>query len=64
MREEPRLKVIVNRILRRILESKKDENGERGKLQKAEFHNLHCDYIENVEVGSAFSQIGSTWACF
>ena len=42
LREEPRLRVFKNRILRLISEPKRDENGEWRKLHNEE---LHCLYL-------------------
>jgi hypothetical protein len=43
MREERRLRVFVNRVLRRIFGSKRDEvTGEWRKLHNEELNNLHC----------------------
>ena len=42
LREERRLKVFENRILRRIFGSKRDTNGERRRLHNEEFHSLYC----------------------
>ena len=39
--EECRLKVFENRILRRIIEPKRDENGERRRLYNEELHSLY-----------------------
>ena len=41
VREESRLKVFENRILRRIFGSKRDANGERRRLQNEEIHSLY-----------------------
>jgi hypothetical protein len=42
LREEHRLRVFENRVLRRISGSKRDEvTGERRKLQNGELHNLY-----------------------
>jgi hypothetical protein len=42
-REEPRLKVFENRVLRRIFGPKRDEVvGGWGKLHNAELHSLYC----------------------
>ena len=42
LREERRLKVFKNRILRRVFGSKWDENGERRRLRSEELHSLCC----------------------
>ena len=41
LREESRLRVIENRILRRIFGPKGDENGEWRRLHNEEFHSLY-----------------------
>ena len=41
LREECRLRVFENRILRGIFEPKRDENGEWGRLHNEELHNLY-----------------------
>ena len=41
LREERRLRVFKNRILRRIFGSKRDENGEWRRLHNQEFHSLY-----------------------
>ena len=41
LREESRLQVFENRILRRILGSKRDENGEWRRLHNEELHSLY-----------------------
>ena len=41
VREESRLKIFENRILRRVFEPKRDENGERLRLHNEEFHSLY-----------------------
>jgi hypothetical protein len=42
LREEHRLRLFENRVLRRIFGSKRDEvTGERRKLQKGELHNFY-----------------------
>ena len=41
LREESRLRVFENRILRRIFGSKRDENGEWRRLHNEELHNLY-----------------------
>ena len=41
LREECRLRVFENRILRRIFGPKKDENGEWKRLHNEEFHSLY-----------------------
>ena len=41
LREECRLRVFENRILRRIFGSKRDENGEWKKLHNEELHGLY-----------------------
>jgi hypothetical protein len=46
LREECRLRVFENRILRRIFGPMRDENGERRKLQDEELHSL-C-YSPNI----------------
>ena len=43
MREERRLKVFENRVLRRIFGAKRDEvTGEWRKLHNGELNDLHC----------------------
>jgi len=43
LREEPRLRVFENRVLRRIFGSKRDEvTGEWRKLQNEELNDLYC----------------------
>ena len=42
LREECRLRVFENSILRRVFGPKKDENGEWRKLYKEELHSLYC----------------------
>jgi hypothetical protein len=64
LREEHRLRVFANRVLRRIFGPKGDEvTGEWRKLQNEEFHNLYSspDIIRQVmanEVGRACSTHG------
>ena len=41
LREERRLRVFENRILRRIFEPKRDENGEWRRLHNEELHSLY-----------------------
>ena len=41
LREESRLRVFENRILRQIFEPKRDENGEWRRLHNEEFHSLY-----------------------
>ena len=41
LREESRLRVFENRILRRIFGPKRDENGELRRLQNEEIHSLY-----------------------
>ena len=41
LREESRLRVFENRILRRIFGPNRDENGEWGRLHNEEFHSLY-----------------------
>ena len=41
LREECRLRVFVNRILRRIFGPKRDENGEWRRLHNEELHSLY-----------------------
>jgi hypothetical protein len=41
LREERRLRVFENRILRRIFAPKRDGNGERRRLHNAELHSLY-----------------------
>ena len=41
LREESRLRVFENRILRRIFGPKRDENGECRRLYNEEFHSLY-----------------------
>ena len=42
LREERRLRVFENRILRRIFGPKRDENGEWRRLHNEELHSLYC----------------------
>jgi len=42
LREECRLRVFENRILRRVFEPKRDENGEWRTLHNEELHSLYC----------------------
>ena len=43
LREEPRLRVFPNRVLREILEAKRDEiTGEWRKLQDEKLYDLYC----------------------
>ena len=42
LREECRLRVFENRILRRIFGPKRDENGEWRRLNNEELHSLYC----------------------
>ena len=42
LKEEYRLRVFKNRILRRIFGPKWDENGEWRRLHNGELHSLHC----------------------
>jgi hypothetical protein len=43
LREEHRLRVFVNRVLRRIFGPKRNEvKGDWRKLRNEEFHNLYC----------------------
>ena len=46
LREEPRLRVFENRILRRIFRPKKDENGEWRRLLSDEIHG--CYFSLNI----------------
>jgi hypothetical protein len=41
LREERRLRLFENRILRRLFEPKRDENGEWRRLQNEEIHSLY-----------------------
>ena len=41
LKEECRLRVFENRILRRIFGAKRDEEGERRRLQNEELHSLY-----------------------
>ena len=41
LREESRLRVFEKRILRRIFEPKRDENGEWSRLHNEELHSLY-----------------------
>ena len=41
LKEERRLRVFENRILRRIFGPKRDENGERRRLHNEELHSLY-----------------------
>ena len=45
LREECRLRVFENRILRRILGPKKDENGEWRRLHNKELYSFYCSPI-------------------
>jgi hypothetical protein len=52
LREEHRLRVFENRVLRRIFGPKRDEvTGERGKLHNEELHNLYSspDIIRQIK---------------
>ena len=42
LREESRLRVFENRILRRSFGPKRDENGEWRRLHNEELHSLYC----------------------
>ena len=42
LREESRLRVFENRILRRIFGPKREENGEWRRLYSEELHSLNC----------------------
>ena len=42
LKEECRLRVFENRILRRIFEPKKDDNGEWGRLHNEKLHSMYC----------------------
>jgi hypothetical protein len=42
LREERRIRVFQNRILRQIFGAKRDENGKWGMLHNGEFHSLYC----------------------
>ena len=42
LREECRLRVFENRILRRIFGPKRDENGEWRRLHNEKLHSLYC----------------------
>ena len=44
LREESRLKVFGNRILRRIFEPKRDENGDWRRLHSEELHTLYHSF--------------------
>ena len=57
LREECRLRVFENKILRRIFGPRKDENGEWRRLHNEELHS-HGDQIYKVEMGRACSQNG------
>ena len=49
LREESRLRVVENRILRRIFGPKRDENGEWRRLHNEELHSLYrSPYIVRV----------------
>jgi hypothetical protein len=70
MREERRLRVFGNRVLRRISGSKRDEvTGEWRKLHNEELNDLYCsphifsgDKIEKNEKGWACSTcVGEEW---
>jgi hypothetical protein len=65
LREEHKLRVFENRVLRRILEPKREEvRWEWRKLHKEELNDLYCssnifsDKIEKNEVGGACSTYG------
>ena len=42
LREERRLRIFENRILRRVFGPKRDENGEWRRLYNEELHTLYC----------------------
>jgi hypothetical protein len=49
LKEEHRLRVFVNRVLRRIFEPKREEDESRGKLHNDELHSLYSSpYIFRV----------------
>ena len=66
MREERRLRVFENRVLRRVLGPKRDEvKGKWRKLHNEELNDLYCsnihcsgDKIEKNEMGEACSAYG------
>jgi hypothetical protein len=64
LREECRRRVFENRILRRILEHKKDAKGEGRRLQIEERHSLYRSpnivrvIKSKVKMGRSFSQNG------
>ena len=49
LREECRLRVFVNRILRGIFGSKKDENGECRRFHNEEFNSLSTEQGKRLE---------------
>jgi hypothetical protein len=54
LREEHRLRMFENRILRRIFGPKRDEvMGELRKLHSEELHNLYSSQVKANEVGRA-----------
>jgi len=71
LREERRLRVFENRVLRRIFGPKKDElTGEWGKLHNEELNKLYCSpsivrvkKIEKNEMGGACSAYGGGERC-
>jgi len=61
LREECRLRVFENRVLRRIFGSRRDKvTGEWGKLHNEELLTQYCshDKIEKNEMGGACSMYG------
>ena len=59
LREERRLRVFQNRVLRRIFGSKRDEvTGEWRKLHNEELYHSSGDKIEKNEIGEACSAYG------
>ena len=66
LREECRLRVFENRILRRIFGHKGNENGERRRLQNEGLHSLYRSpnivrVIKKIEMGRACSQNGGRY---
>ena len=66
MREEHRLRVFENRVLRRIFGPKRDGvTGEWRKVHKEELNDLYCspNKIEKTEMGGACGTYGGRERC-